>query len=302
MLKWWRLARAEHSIIVLVAIMVAEAIASKRVDASLILPALGPAILTAGVFSLGDWFGWKTDKANKRKDRPIVAGEIRRKDALLFAGVLYLLGLLLSFAFAPQAFWFVLAYALLSVTYDPILKKIPLVGNLFVASTMAASFIYGGLVVAAAPIANAVPMQPPEYSFIPGGLAFSFEAIPASLWILAAMAFCAGVGRELLITLRDVKGDKKIGAKTLPMILGAKRTVMLASAFIYAAIAISALPIIYGVGLAYLALVTFADLLFMFAIFKAVLFPTPETLREVRNLTLWAMMAGTLAFATLAFS
>ncbi|WP_287031647.1 hypothetical protein, partial [Methylobacterium sp. CG08_land_8_20_14_0_20_71_15] len=59
---------------------------------------------------------------------------------------------------------------------------------------------------------------------------------------------------------------------------------------------------IYGVGIAYIALVTFADLLFLFAIFKAVLFPNPETLRDVRNLTLWAMMAGTLAFATLAFS
>ncbi|MFH0835291.1 MAG: UbiA family prenyltransferase [Candidatus Micrarchaeota archaeon] len=302
MLKWLRLARAEHSAIVLVAVMVAEAIASKRIDASLILPAIGPAVLTAGVFSLGDWFGWKTDKANKRKDRPIVSGEIKRKDALTFAAVLYVIGLALSFAFAPQAFWFVLAYALLSVTYDPILKKVPFVGNLFVASTMAASFVYGGLVMAAVPIATTVPMQPPEYSFVPGGLVFSLEAIPATLWILAAMAFCAGVGRELLITLRDIKGDRKIGAKTLPMILGAKRTVMLASAFIYAAIAISALPIIYGVGIAYIALVTFADLLFLFAIFKAVLFPNAETLRDVRNLTLWAMMAGTLAFATLAFA
>ncbi|PIT85901.1 hypothetical protein COU36_00675 [Candidatus Micrarchaeota archaeon CG10_big_fil_rev_8_21_14_0_10_59_7] len=275
MLKWWRLARAEHSLIVLVAIMVAEAIASKRIDVSLLPPAIGPAVLTAGVFALGDWFGWKTDKANRRKDRPIVAGEIRRKDALLFAAALYVAGLALSFVFAPQAFWFVLAYAALSITYDPLLKKIPFVGNLFVASTMAASFVYGGLVA--------------------GG-------VTETLWILAAMAFCAGVGRELLITLRDVKGDKKIGARTLPMILGAKRTVMLASAFIYAAIAISALPIIYGVGTAYIALVAFADLLFLFAIFKAVLFPNPETLRDVRNITLWAMMAGTLAFATLAFS
>jgi len=274
--KWWRLARLEHSFIVLVAIMVAEAIATKRIDASLLPAAIGPAVLTAGVFALGDWFGWKTDKANRRTGMPIVSGEIKRSDALTFAAALYFIGLALSLLFAPQAFWFVLAYALLSVTYDPVLKKIPFVGNLFVASTMAASFVYGGLVAA--------------------------PSVPDALWTLAAMAFCTGVGRELLITLRDVKGDKKIGGRTLPMILGARRTVLLASGFICAAIAISALPIIRGAGTAYAALVAFADLLFLLAIFKAMLSQNQETLREVRNVTLWAMIAGTLAFATLAFA
>ncbi|MFH0970945.1 MAG: geranylgeranylglycerol-phosphate geranylgeranyltransferase, partial [Candidatus Micrarchaeota archaeon] len=220
---WLKLARFEHAILVAIAIFISEAITLKYLGMQFsftyatAFPAIGPVLIAAAAFMLNDYFGYETDKANKRFDRPLVAKKIVRHDALVAATFLFALGLALSFFTNIYCFAVALIYSFLSAIYDNYLKKKPLLGNLYIASTMGISFIYGNFAVS--------------------------TELQEIILLFTAISILAGVGRELIITLRDVKGDRKIGAKTLPMLLGASMTLQLASVFFLAAIVLSWIPI-----------------------------------------------------------
>jgi len=272
---WLRLTRAEHGLMVLVAVVASEFIVSKRLSLDLLYPAVGPALITLAAFAWNDYFGLKSDKALKRKDRPLVSGEIKPQQALFFSLALFAIGIFLTLPFGQTAFSITFAYAILSMAYDPILKKLPLAGNVFIASAMSVSFIYGNLVVS--------------------------QALNPFIVLFAGMAFFAGFGRELLITLRDVEGDKKLKAKTLPMLLGPKKTVLLANANILVAIALSMVPLFYYLPVPYFLLIIVSDSLFFLATSIAALKQDYASLSKARNYTLYALMTGILAFATLGF-
>jgi 4-hydroxybenzoate polyprenyltransferase len=275
---WLRLTRIEHSFIAAFAVIAAEALVSKRIEWIFLVPALAAFFITAASFAANDYYDYKSDKTLKRKDRPLVSGEIKPPSAFYAAAALYVLGIALAAMLPTAPALIALAYAAVSVAYSAWLKRLPLVGNVFIASAMAVSFLFGNLVVA------------PRLNYF--------------VVVFAFMSFFAGLGREFLITLRDVAGDKKIGALTLPMIIGAKRTVILANSLIYVAIILSFFPVV-SLGFAFLpfaALIIAADALFVAVVLKTSLDQKPATLRFARNASLWALLVGTLAFASLAFA
>ncbi len=273
-----RLIRFEHSLMVAFTVLVGQAIVEKSVGLHQLLPALGPALITAGAFALNDVFGYASDKANKRVDRPLVAGKISRKNAWLAAIIFYALGLLSSTLVNHSAYTIALAFAVASLAYDAFLKKIPFAGNFFIASTMSASFLYASAAVT-------------------GSLSeFSFPIL-----VFTAMAFVAGVARELLLTLRDVVGDRKAGMFTAPMLLGSRWTVMFSSVLFSFAIALSLLPLLQKFYWPYAIFIVAADALFVASSMRAFIDSSPQSLQKIRNYTLYALGLGLLAFATLAW-
>jgi geranylgeranylglycerol-phosphate geranylgeranyltransferase len=279
---WLRLARIEHAFIAAFAVVAAQAFVTKRFDAAFLFPAIAPFLITAASFVLNDYYDFKSDKALRRKDRPLVNGAISRKHALYAAGALYALGIAFAALLPLLAFAIAFVYAAASVAYSSWLKRLPFVGNVFIASSMAVSFIYGGFAV----------------SVSPNG------ALNYLIVLFALMSFFMGLGREFLITLRDVVGDKKIGARTLPMLIGAKRTVIAANALIYLGVVLSFIPFfaLPSLFLPYAALIVVADALLVATVLKTSLSHEKESLRFARNASLAAMLIGTLAFATLAFA
>ncbi|HLD76287.1 MAG TPA: UbiA family prenyltransferase, partial [Candidatus Norongarragalinales archaeon] len=135
-------------------------------------------------------------------------------------------------------------------------------------------------------------------SFLYGNLAVS-NVLQPNVLLYAAVAFFAGLGRELVITLRDVEGDKKIGARTLPMILGPKKTVMMTSVLITIGVFFSLIPLLHPVHPAYLVAVIITDGLFLAGSYYALLSQKRETLQKARHLTLYGMLKGVAAFAAL---
>lgn len=276
---WWCLTRAEHAFLTAFAVVTAQAIVVKSFSPAFLLPALAPFFIVLASFAFNDFKGFESDKANKRFDRPLVSGRIKRVHALYSAMLFYVLGLLSLTYVNNTAFAIGIAFALLSVFYDSLLKRIPMVGNAFIASSMSIAFVYG----------NAV-------------LTNSLSNLNFFILAFAGMAFFSGLGRELLITLRDIKGDKKAGMLTLPMLLGRKKTVILASTLIYIAVAVSFFPPLYAFFPPYLILVIIADVLWL-VVTKLVVFGAgADSLKRARNYSLYALFLGLLAFASLAFS
>ncbi|MBI4406408.1 UbiA family prenyltransferase [Candidatus Micrarchaeota archaeon] len=284
---WHRLFRSEHALIAFIGVLVGGLLVNRSFSPSLLFPAIGPALIVLAAFALNDYFGFETDKANKRRDRPIVSGEITRGQALVASFSLFAVGLALAYLVNFTVFVLSLVYVFLSIIYDPVLKKLPLIGHVFIALSMAGPFIYGNLAVT------------------------SSISISGLVFLLALIAFFAGIGRELLITLRDVEGDKKIGANTLPMILGPGKTVVLAAFFIALAIALSILPVLTFIYLLsnnffspasalYTFFIAITDFLMLFVIYKAVKSQRVDTLKQCGKLSLYALGTGVIAFLALA--
>jgi len=281
-----KLLRTEHAVLTYFGVVVGELLVLGTGMFSnwpLLLLGIGPALITAGAFALNDYHGVETDTANNRRDRPIVSGQITRSAALYIAVALMTIGLFLTLLSPLRAFAVAVVLTVLSLAYDPILKKIPLLGNAFIAFTMSAPFVYGAL---------ALPVP----------------TIPVSVLLLSAIAFFAGVGREILKTIMDVKGDKLIGAVTLPMLIGSRGAVIISTLFFIVAIVLSLLPVLphltpSAFPLVYTIFILAADALFIYSSAKA--FKSPDdvqTLQECRNYTLAAMGLGVVAFLALAIS
>lgn len=271
--QWWTLFRAEHSVIVALAVIVSQFVATKQLSWGFLYPALGPVLITLGAFAWSDYFGLGTDRALKRKERPLVSGKINPRQALWAGLILMIAGVSLTYFVNSNAFMVAFAYTLASFLYDPFLKKRPLLGNAFIASSMSISFIYGNLAVS--------------------------PTLNANVLLYAAVAFLAGFGRELVITLRDVEGDRKIGATTLPMLLGPRKTVVLASVLIYFAIFLSLIPLMASLNWVYLVLVVVTSALFLAGTYYILLSQRLENLKKARNVTLYGLLVGVLAFAAL---
>ncbi len=272
---WWRLSRGEHALMTFAAVILSGYLVLKDLNV-LYFAALGPAFITAGSFILNDWFDYKSDKANRRFDRPLVAGEVKRESALSASVVFFAAGVALTFFINLACFALAVVYSFFAIIYSPLLKKIPLAGNAFIASSMSVSFLYGNLAAA----------KPVNYLVV--------------LWI--AIAFFAGLAREFLITLRDVKGDKKAGALTLPMVIGPKATAVISAIITVIAVGLSILPLSVAMNIPYAVVVGVADAMFLVAALKTLSSQGQEVLRQARELTLRGLVTGLVAFAALAIA
>lgn len=141
------------------------------------------------------------DRINRPGTRPFANGMVARGtgDLILFAGAL--LGL--TFAGLVSGWQVVAALAALAVmvVYSPLLKPVPLIGNLAVAVVAGSPPFYGALALGR-PAAGLVP------------------------WILAAWLHFA---REIVKDVEDETGDRAIGRRTLPIAAGRRPAMVVAA-------------------------------------------------------------------------
>ncbi|MFH1307026.1 MAG: UbiA family prenyltransferase [Candidatus Micrarchaeota archaeon] len=223
---WLRLVRIEHAIISAFGVLVGLMLASKAgFDISmqnLAFALLVPIFVNIGAFAFNDYFDVEVDKENKRKERPLVSGELGENVAICTGIGGLALGSILGWMINFNAGVVASIFAILSLLYNWKLKDIAILGNLFVAISMAIAFLFGAV---------AAGME--------------FANIGYSVWILCAGATIAGFGREIIKTVQDMEGDRKVrGSKSLPHMIGKRNSLLLASAcFILFCLTVPALVI-----------------------------------------------------------
>lgn len=167
----------------------------------MVIAAFSAALIAAGGYVINDYYDKEIDSINK-KDRVLPSGLISLQTAFKYSLVLFLSGIILSF-FLKNFICTSIAIinSLLLFFYARNLKKQFLTGNLVVAFAAASTFIYGA-------IANTNLKN----GFIIGIYAFLFTLI-----------------REFIKDIEDSKADSFYKAKTLPIILGKKNTMIIAT-------------------------------------------------------------------------
>lgn len=237
-----KLTRIEHSIMLVIAVIAGELIASHGVlpaTVQLMASFITPIFISAAAFAINDYYDIKADKLNNKK-RPLVDGSLKPADALWITAISLIIGVGASLFINILAFVIALIFAALAVLYSVKLKEVLLLGNAYIAFSMAIPFIFGNYVVT----------HVPNYAVI----------------LVAIMVFLSGLAREIHGTVRDFKGDVKArNSLTLPRVAGRQAASVIAMLLYIAAIVISAYLFLYLMpfqgNYAYLLLVGINDLM-----------------------------------------
>jgi 4-hydroxybenzoate polyprenyltransferase len=155
--------------------------------------------------------------AISNKDRPLITGAITKdmmRDVLLLTGLMALFGALALGSYT--LFWvliFTAAYYIYSV--PPLrLKRVPLLASVFIGIATLAVMLLGFFLVSADRAVTAFPA-------------------PFALLVVLFMMFISNV-RDL----KDIEGDAAAGIRTLPTILGERRSRMVIGAMMFVAYAL----------------------------------------------------------------
>lgn len=203
-------------------------------------------LITGAGNTINDVFDSEIDRINK-PHRPIPSGTVIRKNALYFSIVLFAVGILVaSFIRHPEsgmpiAFYIAVINSAILIEYARTLKRTPFFGNLAVGYLTGSTFLFGGAVFGV-----------------------------AGLWavgVLFMLSMFATLGREIVKDIEDIEGDKAMGADTLPIRIGARKSAYAAAFFGIVAMLLSPLPFMMNmVSLGYILIVGVADAVFLVAI------------------------------------
>jgi geranylgeranylglycerol-phosphate geranylgeranyltransferase len=217
---FWDLTRLDHGFIYGLGVLIALVIAYQGMPPVTIALAgvLGAMLAEMGAFALNDYFDVEVDIKNNRTDRPIVRGDISKKEALWLAVATSLFGIAaMYFTGSAGAVAVTIILVLFGALYNAKLKEYGIWGNVYIGFTMAAPFLFGSMLFANGAIV---------------------------LYIIAAIAFLVGLGREIMKGIMDMEGDALRNVKTVARTWGPDKAKYLAVALYVAGMLFSPLPLL----------------------------------------------------------
>ncbi len=236
---------------------------------NILVPAVVAAafIATAGN-AINDYYDINIDIVN-RPDRPLPSGKITKRGIWAYAIVLFGIGIAVSVLLNPFAFAIALANSILLAVYAARLKKSGFLGDLLISYLVASVFIFA-----------AVSINELKIGFI-----------------LAVAAFFTNSAREVLKDLEDIKGDKLFGARTLPMLIGRKKAIIIVSSFLAVSILVSPFPYTLGIlNWPYLLVAFAADGIFAYLIYVLNRRTDQKAVTITQRLVKFGALIGLLAF------
>lgn len=226
---------------------------------------------------INDYFDYKIDLINK-PHRPIPSGRISPKTGRNYAYILFFLGTVCGFLISYinkdwTAFIIVLIADIILYIYARDLKSTPLIGNLTVGFMTGLCFAFGGY-------------------------AINNPQIIATSWFLGFFAFIMTTAREITKDIEDMEGDKAEGARTFPILYGAKLSAVIAFALIIIDCALCPLLYFYQVfSIVYLAIMVVAVIIFLYGGVLIIRNQDEKTAAKASKLLKIGILIAFIAFA-----
>lgn len=185
--------------------------------------------LTAGGYIINDVLDIQADRINK-PHKTFIGNQISLKKALVFYRVLTFTGIAscvyvvivkdLSFYYL----WTYLFMVFLLYLYSKTLKKLPLIGNIAIALFCAGIIA----IIYTLDFEDAV-ME--KYKKTEIDIMFKHMALFTAILLYAAFSFITTLIREIIKDIEDIDGDYQMKMRTMPIILGIKRSRNIAIVF-----------------------------------------------------------------------
>lgn len=262
----WRLVRGANLLIAAAGVLAGGwiALGAIALPKELLFAAVSAIALGAAGNAWNDICDAAADRVNRPGARPLAAGQIRRgtADVIVFLGSL--VGVAMAALVGGSQVLAAVAALAVMVIYSPFLKPRPAVGNFAVAAVAGSPPFYGALAVGA-----------PAMGLVP--------------WALAAWLHLV---REIVKDVEDEAGDRTIGRRTLPIVVGRRPAEVVAAGvgllFIPASLL---LPRAAGYGGAYFVIALLAQM----AVLVAATWLLLGRVERVSGLLKGAMVVGLLA-------
>lgn len=222
--------------------------------------------------ALNDYLDREIDKS-AHPSRPIPAGFLKpqsvKKIAYLFFGAGIILSILTVFLGYLIPGLISLLSALILISYDYYLKKIPLAGNITIGILGALVFIYSG----------------------------AFTSICFKHIFAGVFAMLFHIAREIVKDIADAPYEKALGIKTLPSKIGLERSSKISSTLLILIVPISIIPFFLKIfSIWYLGVVIlFADLPILLISWIIPQSTTPRRAEKISRDLKWVMLSGLFA-------
>ncbi len=276
----WQLLRLEHGFMYGLGVLAGIYIANPSYDdfTKILFGFLTAVFLQASAFALNDYLDYEVDIANKRLDRPLVRGELKRESALIIAVLLLPFGLVSAFLISLNAFLLATLIVMLGYAYNFKLKEYGVIGNVYIALSMAVPFVFGSII--------------------------AVDSINFGVLLLSLIAFLSGFGREVMKGIEDVEGDSIRNVRSVARVMGLRFASILSALLFLLAVLLSFFPLLFIEtyrDLKYLIPIAIADCMFVYTVFKLVKRYEKGYIRSYRKTTLTAMLFGLIGFLLGAF-
>ena len=182
------------------------------------LAALVAALIVSYAFIINDYHDLPVDLQNK-KGRPLPAGLVRPREAVIMMAVLVLLALTLTIWLPGWLRLLVALNILLSAAYSYHLKDTLLIGNATIAYLNASTILFGALAVG---------------------------QLTATVWVGFALIFLFVMAQEVLFAAKDYEGDEAANLRTTANRLGKRAALNLFKALAILFAATTLAPAIMG--------------------------------------------------------
>lgn len=282
---YWELFRLEHGLMYGVGVIVGIFVSDPNYNnvLNILFGFFTAVFLQASAFALNDYFDYEVDLANRRMDRPLVRGELSKKDVLLSSILLIPIGLFFAYLISFVAFILALAITLAGYAYDVKLKEYGISGNVYIAFSMAAPFLFGSVIAKNS---------------------FTTQAI-----ILSLIAFLSGVGREIMKGIEDVEGDAIRDVKTIARTKGIRKAIFCSVLLFIASIFLSFIPFFllkeYFFDFKYIVPIAITDLILIKICIDMIRVKDESVIKQrigkFRKRSLIAMSIGLIGFLAGAF-
>lgn len=217
---------------------------------------------------INDIFDLETDRINKPQ-RPLVKSRFNIKFIYSIYFIFSILSFFISFFLSWRLSLIVIFSSVILYFYSYKLKRIPFLGNFVISFLSGLLFIFG--------------------SEIAGNI--SKGVFPA------LFAFLMTLGREILKDIEDINGDKYIGRKTLPIVLGEENSLFFAIFIFLILIILTFIPYLLGIYNKVYMVVSFfgVDLILIVLLLIFYIFNDLRTKRVINSLIKYDMLVGLLA-------
>lgn len=185
--------------------------------------------LTAGGYIINDVLDIQGDQINK-PDKTYIGNKISLKKALIFYRILTFTGItscvyiLIVKGLSFYYLWTYLFMVFLLYLYSKTLKKLPLIGNVAIALFCAGIIV----IVYTLDFEDAVLKK---YQKTEIDIMFKHMALFTAILFYAWFSFITTLIREIIKDIEDIDGDYQMKMKTMPIVLGIKRSRNIAIGF-----------------------------------------------------------------------
>lgn len=240
-------------------------------DSNLYLLILSTVMIAASGYLINDYYDVKIDYINK-PDEVIIGKGLRRRMVMFLHTFLNMLGIMLATLVNIEVGIINFVAAFILWFYSNTLKRLPLVGNMAVA-------LLTGLAI-----------------WIIG---FYYHKAELLVMVYAIFAFFINLIREIIKDIEDREGDRKHGCRTLPVVLGFRKTknvIFIIAGFFVSSIGIVAYLINEFLLYAYFAGIGLLFIYFMINIYQA---DRKAHFTRLSQLSKLIMLTGVLSMAFL---